>query len=246
MWRNRLTGLVCAVVYLSHAAPAFAVPERTLEIWLRAFIADTHPGKPGYVKKTTSGKSVIESPTFTGLEPYAGTCFTTDQRGYSTTEDASSRAAAYVKLRVKGRIFELIDSKRSIGPTHNVDCSSGADLRPAQSASENSITIGSVKVNQTLRVLNLRISSGNPFFDPVSVKIDMETVLTYNILSRKLSVVTVYGYFPSFEVLYRIDGGPINVALQQGPHGDSTVLSLIDLGTGINTRNANYEINLGR
>lgn len=246
MWRNRLMGLVCAVVCTMHAAPASAVPERSLEIWVRAFIANTHAGKPGYVKTTTSGKTVIESPTFTGLEPFAGTCFTTDQRGHSMAEDASSRAAAYVKLRVKGRIFELVNSTRAIGTTHNVDCSSGADLRPAQTASENTITIGTVKNNQTLRVLNLRISSGNPFFDPVSVKIDMETVLTYNILSRKLSVVTVYGYFPSFEVFYRIDGGPITVALQQGPHGDSTVLSLIDLGTGINTRNASYDINLGR
>jgi hypothetical protein len=74
----------------------------------------------------------------------------------------------------------------------------------------------------------------------------MTATLTYDGLFRKLKVAGEAGYFPAFEVLYSVDGGPVSSVAQLNIYRESTAVSLFDFGLPINRRSYSGAIDLSK
>jgi hypothetical protein len=242
--------------------------QASVHFWLHAFIPSEHPSVPNYIQRTAKGTYVIPAPktpecpssplctaiVIAGekvLLDLEGTCFTTDSRLFSSEPTASARMTVEFVARMTGRELRLEPAEnreiRRIGETHNVDCRSGADLKAPRRASVEQISIGEVKTSALFRTVNIRGAAADPFYTLITVggkdfglgpHIDFELVVAYNHANRVLEVKTVLGVFPAFEAYYRVNGGPTQTAFALSPRPGSTAASLIDLGLGINTRNA--------
>jgi hypothetical protein len=253
--RRAAAAVLAGLCLTGLAGPAAAAPpaRHVLKLWFRAFIPATHPQLPTYFKTAANGLSVLEAPWQPQVGPIgalSGTCFTTDQRGFSTDPAKTARATASLTLVAQGRDLTLQESARDIGFTHNVDCRTGIELQPAKQADKATVTIGTVATNGFNKTLDLKISSPNPFYTvggiPYAPRIDMTATLTYDGLFRKLKVAGEAGYFPAFEVLYSLDGGPVKSLQDIQIHQDSTALSLFDFGVGLNTRPYSAAIDLSK
>jgi hypothetical protein len=134
-----------------------------------------------------------------------------------------------------------------IGETHNVDCVTGDDLRPPLRADAGTVSIGEIKRNGFLRVVNVRASSGNPFYTALGVnyapKIDFEMVIEYNAITTALRIKGTTGEFPALEGYYEI-GSNSGTLFALNPVPGSTAASLVDFATGINMRNFEANIDL--
>lgn len=229
-----------------------------VRVWFDAFIDPTHPKDKDFSRKTEAGTRVIEAPDLwaPGLDIGAlrGTCFSTDERTFDASPTASARGRVDFTVLFKGRrAIEVVPSPgreatRFIGKTRNVDCRTGKDLRPAESAGLDGIEIGPVRENGFLKLFNVRASIGDPFYKvlslPVAPKLDFEFVFEYSVTGLKARIYGSTGIFPSFEGYYQIDDGPVVTFLRRPPRDDATPLHLFDMGAGFNTVNFSHEIDL--
>lgn len=230
------------------------VQTRKINLWFSAFIPDHHDGLADYILKTTSGKSVVRAPPF--VPKIAGTCFSTDNRGFSNDSLASSRVRININLEING--VDMVLGKpvvRLVGDTHNVNCLTGVDLSPSKRASDATLIVGDVVKGDFTRSLYLDAASANPFFPSVLVPgtkmslglspdIDFKISIRYEFMSERIVISGTAGYFPAFEGYYSIDGGAPKTLYQLAPYQDATAWSLIDLSTGLNTRNISATIDL--
>jgi hypothetical protein len=239
------------------APPLSAETTTPIHIWLRAFIPNSLQSPSDYIKKTTNGLAVISAPGVNiagvNIGPLSGTCFTTDNRGFDSSPNASARVSVNFNLVIHGHreiSVEKVGSQNivAVGETHNVDCTTGRDLRPPQQEDATSVNISDVKQNGFLRIFNVKAMSGNPFYRVFGVgvapKIDIEVVFEYDPLTLSLTLHGVIGNFPSFEAYYSVANGPTTMIENLPPTPGSTALSLIDLGTGLNMRNFEDRIQL--
>ena len=233
-----------------------------VDVWMRAFIPNAHPVLPNYIKKTDAGTWVLPAPDVPnlisavaidklGINPYSGTCFETDNRGFNDAIDQSARVAVRFTIVIDGTHnlhLEKLENRDFvlIGASKNVDCATGVNRSSPRTAT-GGVTVGDVKASDNLRVFNVRASVANPFYALAGLsyapKIDYEVVFQYDVLAKKITVHDVLGNFPSFEAYYRING-VTKVGAQLPPKDDSTAASLFDGGTGINMRNFDYVIDL--
>lgn len=249
-WKLGAFGLALALA-CGFATPADAqAPRREVRIWMSAFIPDSHPTLANYFKRTATGTSVLGAPPVPGFGAI-GTCFTTDNRGFSANPNASARVTVGFMLDINGRTMSVRDipgrpRRIDTGWTHNVDCASGAELRPARKAPTTGVSVSEVAIDGFLRTVDVRASAGNPFYDVfdynIAPKIDFRMRLQYDILQREIRVTGAAGDFPSFEAYYQVDGGPVRTLTQLAPDGGAT--SLIDLWVDLNMRDFNRTISL--
>lgn len=250
MWRLKFIAMFACILSISDA---FASPIH-VHIWIKAFVPSQHPVLKDYFLKTAKNTWVIEAPSIplpgANIGKLPGTCFVTDNRSFDQSPLASARVTTEFDLVIDQRNISVQKfSHREIvriGQTENVDCKSGETLQPPMTANTNTVTIGDVKQLNFLKVFNIRAASPNPFYKllgrQVAPDINYEFVFQYDILTRTLKINGVTGYFPSFESYYSIDNGPIKTIIQWTPFKDSTAMSLLDLGTGVNTRSFEIKI----
>lgn len=252
-----LRALWICVAWVGVTVSASAQPQPPIHILMRAFIPKSLQSPANYIKKTSSGTSVIPAPGINvagvNLGYLSGTCFTTDDRDFATDIVASARITVEFNIAFQGRreiSVEKVDGREivRVGETHNVDCISGKDLKPPQREELTSVQVGTVRKNGFLRIFNVKGMSGNPFYRIAGVgiapKIDMEVVFEYNPLTLTLDLHGVIGTFPAFEGYYNGKGESAKTIVQMPPEAGATAINLLDLGTGINTRNFNATIDL--
>lgn len=248
--------LIVAMSLISHASSVEA-QERYVDVWFRSFIDIKHPGIPDYISKAANGRYVIRAPdlpapTFMDVARFKGTCFTTDQRTFTSELDSSARVGVYLRIVVIGRELKVdkIGSKPNviIGETHNVDCRSGADLRAPMTADISSVSISDIKVGQFYRNFSVKIAASDPFYSILGVKlapkIDSEILFSYNVSTRQLKITGSTEPFPSFEGYYKKSNGPVVKILNRPPDSDATALSLIDIYLRLNLQNFEDTIDL--
>lgn len=243
---------VCLVFFMFFSSSVKANQTKNeIHFWMKAFIPKSHPSLPQYIKKTTSGNWVISAPQlpkFMDVKGLSGTCFMTDNRGFSDNAFASARVTVDFIIEIKGRKMNLKKNKGKefvrIGSTHNVDCNTGLNIKEPKTQSSSSVSIGKIKNRGFSNLFFVKVSSSNPFYGSVSPSIDYSFTFSYNFMSRKITINGSTGYFPSFEAYYSINGEAITSLLKRSPHNDATAMSLIDLNTGFNTINFNAEIDV--
>lgn len=219
-----------------------------VHFWMKAFIPNEHPRVLDYITRTTSGVWVIPAPKIPQLiniGSLSGSCFATDNRLFSIDPNASARVTTEFMILINGRDLKIENypgrNKIRIGETHNVDCKTGKELRPPETESAETVSIGEVKSSGFNRLFFIKVTSSNPFYKifgiSLSPSIDYSLNFTYNSLHKKIEIKGATGFFPSFEAYYSINNGSVVTILKSEPHGDSTATSLFDLNLGINTVN---------
>lgn len=259
MKQIKITGQGLAFSIALAFVPGLAnAQERYVDVWFRSFIGTKHPKLPSYITQAKNNLYVLKAPNFPipkmiDIGRLSGTCFTTDQRDFSNALDASSRVGVYLRISIKNREVKVgkIDEKPNvvIGATHNVDCITGADLVPPLYADPEGTTITDVKNINFLRNFSVRISASDPYYKmlghSVAPNISSEILFSYDTSTRKLKVKGSLEDFPWFEGYYRKStNGKIVKIINSQPDKESGVMSLVDLGIGINTRNFEETIDL--
>lgn len=180
----------------------------TVEIWIRAFIpnAQNSGAASDYIKANPLGGTFVRLHT----RDLPNVCFKTDDRGFSTSSNISSRAETRFTLELKKNGSAVIapNSNRSLAnATTQVDCNSGSTLQVGNGhlAADNMSTpavadnvvqvIGNVQATNVLTVLGKAAPS-----------IDYNYDIQWNPSSAKLKVACSFGAFPAFEVYARQPG----------------------------------------
>lgn len=217
--------------------PVFAASTR-VHFWIKAFIPNEHPNVKDYIQKTDKGTWVIPV-------PLSSSCFATDNRTFNSSPLASARLTTEFIFIIDGRdvSIEKADGRSfiRIGETKKVNCKTD-EVLASETASTETVTIGKIKRQKFLSVLNVQAASANPFLG--FPDIDFEFVFQYDALRKKIDITGVTGYFPSFEMYYKLNDNPVEKIINWPPYKDSTALSLVDLATGVNTRSFKHTIKI--
>lgn len=231
-----------------------AAYEADVHIYIKAFIPSKEISKNEVLRVTDTGQTALPAPilgtpvTFPHI--HAGTCFGTDDRGYSKGIEptASARITTEFILKIKNRsmVIEKYQGRAiaRYGITKNIDCQTGAVLSSVTNSKKKNIRqatssqfIGKVKNNGFKRVLSIRASAVDPFyFSYLAAAIDYNITFEYDILKRTITMRGTRGVFPAFEGYARVNNN-VYTLFEAMPERDATPYSLIDLGTGINTVN---------
>ncbi|RVJ38502.1 hypothetical protein [Sinorhizobium medicae] len=232
--------------------------DRIVRVWMNAFIPDKHPTLPGLVKKTTKGTFVIDAPKVpimgTGglfipspaliesyMESSKDTCFETDNRDFSAAQDASARVSVALTLNVSTKDMTLSEKTIKIGPSHHVDCKTGAMLS-SKKAADSGVTIGNIKKDGWYRTIFVRAASANPYYG--FPDIDYSFTLRFDPIHQKMTINGSTGAFPAYEAYWQVGKGPVTLILNRPPQEKATPLALFDLSLGFNTVNFNGSISL--
>jgi len=218
--------------------------ENSIEIWIRAFIPDSKNAgaASAYVKGTSNKKSAIL------LQPYSKSynyCFDTDNRGFSTDENQSSRMETRFKLNLlneKGIVHPL-KNPSSIQITKNIDCITGKVLEKGQ-GSINADNLGNPIVAGEKVQIAGHAQSTNTLFPLIggflTPSIDYSYDFQWSPSSSKLLANITIGSFPAIEVYARRPNGKWHTVLQQFPTG--VPLQLAFDSYGINSTLVKKEI----
>ncbi|MDT4832162.1 hypothetical protein FQZ97_657050 [compost metagenome] len=232
---RKLSGWVMFLVasFLPLVSAAF---ESEVRFAIRAFIPSAHPEISDYIKKTDKGTFVVPAPV-------GSSCYESDNRLFSSSDNTSSRVSVNILLKVSDRDMVVVDARKVVGETKKVDCVSGLDLEAPKRANDSTVTVGEVKKDRLSRTLFFRAATPNPFF-LIAPKIDFSGYIKYDVLRRTITVKGMTGYFPSYEAYYSVNGGGWVKVVNLPPYKDSTAWSLTDFNMGINTRNFEGSIDL--
>ncbi len=240
--------LLCTLAY-GNAAQAQTSAD--VHIWFRSFIPESHEELPDYFLLTEKGTRVVRAPEIWPLYPsLAGTCFSTDDRGFEEPPTASSRTAAEFILEIRGREMTVRPPPGGrkmfrTGETRNVDCESGEDLQQPRKAATDSMSMGNVKKGGFFRTVFVEVAASDPFYTGIPApSVDFNMSIRYEFLKKRIVINGVMDNFPAFEGYYRLDDGSIDKLVTIGPEFETTALSLFDLYLGINQRNYEAEIAL--
>jgi hypothetical protein len=251
-----------AFVLLISASSAFGTEAQNVfttrvHVWARAFIPDHDPGAPDEIFSTSKGTKVIKAPAFFGLTKPA--CFEGDNRWFDAAPSASSRIGLDFTLLINGRDMSVVHEDggdgRVVFPSRKVDCVTGELLMSPKSAPKEPLIIHDIVKSSFQRALFIEAAGANPFYPSVKVPglnmylgvspdIDFKLSFLYRFLTRDIFVTGTVGYFPAFEAYYSINSGPAMTLYNLPPYEDSTPWSLVDFGSGLNTRNVSTILKL--
>lgn len=214
------------------------VSEYRTKFWIKAYIPERHPTKSDLIFKATNGSSILKAPPAFGFG-VAGKCFSTDDRVQSPSLSASARIHHEFTVVTRGRRLSIENKKKKVGVTHLVECDTGKILKSA-SAPKKDMQISTSKTSSRLHTINIKASSGNPFFviggKNVAPKIDWNVSITYDIFDRSFKVNYSHGCFPAFEMYAKNEySEAVIVVFQNDIKKDCTPINLTDLNSLVNT-----------
>lgn len=206
--------------------------------WIKAFIPEQHPTLPDVLIKADDGNTVVRAPPAYGFD-VAGRCFSTDNRTRSPEIGEPARLHHQFDIVTKGRNLTIENEVKKVGPSHLVDCKTGA-IEKSMSASLADMTLSIDRTRGRSQKVVLSASSGNPFFElggvNVAPKIDWSVIIEYDVLAKSFKVNYAHGCFPAFE-MYAKSEGSMNtlVIFQDDIQNDCTPMHLIDAAMSLNT-----------
>lgn len=224
-----------------------------IHIWVKAFIPNSHPGNPGYVKPVPAqpGKWIISAPV-------GSDCYMTDNRTFSGDPNASARMTTEFTFTVgNGSATAGPAGPKPIfatGPTHDVNCATGADLLPPRTAATDDMHMGHAAFADGIGQVVIDCRAGNPFFVflpdtpisfPYAPDIRYGGTFTYDTTKETLRFQGSTGVFPAFEAYAQLNDGPVQTLFRLDPGPGTTVISLTAAGTGLNQQPVDVTITLG-
>lgn len=227
-------------LFASVVLPATALAEDQVRIIMRAFIPNAHPTNPSYVKSVPgqAGKFMIPDPV-----PGSSKCYSTDNRGFSSTPEASARLTTDLIL-VAGPNPSVRpamgDQVHRAGPTYQYDCATGKTLQ-SSTGTTTKCNVGKPAYADKKVQIVVGCSGANPLAPPaISPKIDYGGTFTYDIEKKTLAYNGDVGAFPAFEAYASLNGGSFAKVYEFAPSA-ANVWWLYDGGLGVNTRGVSVQ-----
>lgn len=221
---------ILAVVALFSGA-TFA--DDRVHVWVKAFIPRDHPGNPGYIFAVPGhpGQFILH-------EPAGAYCAATDSRSFSNDPAASARLTTEFVLTVNGQVVIGPSGPRPMfvtGLSHRVDCTTGADVMPPQRAPTSGMHVGQPAFAEGVAQVVFDGRASYPFI-PLAPEIQYGGTVTFNVASRALRFQGSTKMFPAYEAYAQLNDGPIAALFRLPPGAGTTVVSLLELGTGLQQR----------
>lgn len=245
-----IRALVISAFILSIADSAFT--QTRLHIFIRAFIPKVHTGNPGYVRPVPSNPNLFVIPNLAVSgnvcnPTVTSSCFSSDNRMFSNDPQASSRIVSEIVLVISGSTVtvEQADGRaiHRAGATHKVDCQTGADIVPSQTASTSNMHFGTPAIAGGIVQIIVDGRASNPLVFG-SPDIQYGGSFIFNIAAKTLRFSGSIKNFPAYEAYAQLNDGPIVTLFQSPPPPNTTVCDLIDLGSGIQLRNVDSTVTL--
>lgn len=248
--KSSIQALVISAFILSMADAAFA--QTRVHIFIRAFIPKVHTGNPTYVRPVPSNPNLFVIPNLAVnahvCNPtVTSSCFSTDNRMFSNDPQASSRVVSEIVMVISGSTVtvEQADGRamHRAGATHNVNCQTGADIVPSQTASTSNMHFGTPVIADGIVQIVVDGRASNPLVVP-SPDVQYGGTFTFNIADKTLRFAGSTKVFPAYEAYAQLNDGPIVTVFQSPPEPNTTVCDLIDLGSGFRLRNVDSTVTL--
>ncbi len=158
-----------------------------------------------------------------------GSCYNTNNRGFSSAATASSKAETVFSFSHIAGVFSANPPRHETSVTRRLDCATGA-LECEAKAPESGLTaLPPVKLGDVIN-LNFGGEVGNPCAAaPASVTPAIKWAGMISVDTRTQSVRflgTIAG-FPSYEAYLRVDQGPPVTLIQETPAPGATAWSLL-------------------
>ena len=223
-----------------------------VRIYVRAFIPKVHTGNPGYVRPCPGNASLFVIPNLSISSnvcnpSVSSSCFSSDNRLFTDDVQASSRAITEFVLAISGNTVtvEKADNREfhRAGPTHKVNCQTGIDLVPPQTASTSNMHFGTPAIANGVVQIVVDGRASNPLVTP-SPDIQYGGTFTFDTQKNTLRFLGSTKVFPAYEAYAQLNDGPITTVFQNSPAPNTTVCDLIDFGTGAQLRSIDTTVTL--
>ena len=254
---------VLVLVLVAFASTGLGLAQTKVHIYLRAFIPKDHPANPGYVRPvpTKPNLFVIPNPHFslTSLQtwlctpsvPGDDTCFSSDNRDFSSDLNVTSRALTEFVLvisgssvtveKAAGREFHRTDM------THKVSCQTGADLVPPKAGSTSNMHFGTPAMADGIIQIVVDGRAANPLApvpEAVSPDVQYGGTFTYDTQKNTLRFQGSTKIFPAYEAYAQLNDGPIVTLFTISPDQNTSVCDLIDPGLGLKLKSVDQMVTL--
>jgi hypothetical protein len=248
--KSSIRALMMSAFILGIADAAFT--QTTVHIFIRAFIPKVHTGNAGYVRPVPSNPNLFVIPNLAVnanvCNPtVTSSCFSTDNRMFSSDPQASSRAVSEIVLVIAGNTVtvEQADGRamHRTGATHQVNCQTGVEVVPSRTAATSNMHFGTPAIAGGMVQIVVDGRASNPLVVP-SPDIQYGGAFTFNIAQKTLRFSGSTKGFPAYEAYAQLNDGPMISLFQNPPAPNTTVCDLIDLGTGFQLRNVDSTVTL--
>jgi hypothetical protein len=184
-----------------------------LEFWLSAFIPRNIPEYTLAAQGPHAGRTVVPSPL------PGDDCYFTDQRSFSSNQGASHRMQSRVVLDFSGDAGRISSESHTVGPTHEISCTTGLDHGGIRQASNDRMDFSALRRNGNRYTIDVRGATGNPHFTLVPVPdADYEGTLTIDMDAGRVTFTGKVDDFPAYEAYLRVnDGEPITLFTRFDP-----------------------------
>lgn len=249
---NTIGALWIALMACCMSSPTHA---EELQVWIRAFIPKEHPRNQSYVKPVprNPGNWMIPAPSLGPIDkltqlvssvPLEGdTCFSTDDRGFDKTVNASARLTTAFKVAVDGQakvIKPLVSNSVNFpGQSKAYKCSTG-ELLMSKPGRMQIDSVGGPHVADGKTQVIVQPAASLPFISG-SAWIDYSADLVFDKDKSTLSFRVTLDRFPAYEAYARVGSGAVRRLFAVNPEGDD-VWSLFDLGVGATPRVLSGEV----
>jgi hypothetical protein len=243
---------ILILLTLSLGLADVALTQTRVHIYVRAFIPKVHSGNPGYVRPVPTNPALFVIPNLAVnanvCNPtVTSSCFSTDNRLFSNDPQASARAVSEIVLVISGGTVTVQpEGGREVhrtGATHKVDCQTGVDIVPSQTAATSNMHFGTPAIADGIVQIVVDGRASNPLVTP-SPDIQYGGTFTFNMLTKTLRFLGSTKVFPAYEAYAQLNDGPIVTLFQNSPAANTTVCDLIDFGTGFQLRNIDTTVTL--
>lgn len=202
-----------------------AFPQK-INFWFHAFIPNTVSGAKKAPGGPFAGRTVFPSPP----HPFhRNSCFETDERGFDSTVNASSRVRV---VGVLDTVTRTLGSAALSDLTFEIDCTSGSlkcQKRPSPSVSASLLPALLTPTGQ-LRITFL-VTANDPCVMG-SPDLSARGMIIIDRANRTFNLVGATSFYPAFEMYASFGGGPTTI-FKQVPIIDSP---LALLSPGVNPR----------
>jgi len=218
-------GKSCVLAALLLAGSAHAADD--VHLWVRGFIpdslsADTADGTARGVVKASDGG-----------------CFSTDQRGWSDEDDASSRLSSDFHLVIPDSGVPVVRPSQqrvhSAGTIHQVDCQSAQELAASPTQLLASV-VGTPSQTDAKTQIHILAAVADPQRPWSSSTISYDVTFTYDRTTKTLDYVATTGLFPAYEAYASLNEGAAVTVLRSGPlrRNESTEAATVELKGSVN------------
>ena len=241
---------MCAVLScIVYSRPIQAKIE-SYDVWAKAFIPNTHPTNPGYIRPVpgANNKFMIPGPGIPGTVqplPLVGNCYNTNNRGFSKDVTAEAKLTVRVRFSIDGQVLSAVSTdKIPSAITEQYDCPTGA-VTCSKAPDLGGIIVDQPTIVAGIVSIRLRGSGTNPCLPvpaALTPAIKFDVMVQIDPSTGFVKSDGTVARFPSYEAYVRLNDEPPVVIFQEPPSPGSTAWSLFfDRAVGNQIVFANFD-----